>query len=274
MKDKLPDVILGPDGKPVAGVQGAILKALGVQRPLVVKYLDRQRRKHPGASAHELAALIERDYRRAVTGGGAAIGATAAVPGIGTVTSLSLSAAATVGFLEASALYAQSLAELHGISTEDPEKARVLVMAVIMGDEGSSLIASLTHQAAGRGAGPVQGWGSVFGSASQKGLWGGIASKLQKRFLRRLVATQGASTLGRVVPFGIGAAIGGVGNHLLAKKVIETAREAFATLPETIPADVIDGRPAAPGADRGLDPSAEVEREIEAERRRRAGESD
>ena len=68
-----------------------------------------------------------------------------------------------MGFLEASALYAQSLAELHGITTEDPEKARALVMAILMGDEGSSMISALTHQAAGRGAGPVQGWGAVFG---------------------------------------------------------------------------------------------------------------
>ncbi|RZU63388.1 hypothetical protein [Zhihengliuella halotolerans] len=265
MKEKLPDVVLGPDGKPVAGLQGAIIKALGVQRPLVIKYLEYVRRRHPGASAHEIARIIERDYRVAVTGSGAAVGATAAVPGIGTVTSLGLSAAATVGFLEASALYAQSLAELHGIAVEDPDKARALVMAVVMGDEGSSMISALTHQVAGRGAGPIQGWGAVFGSSSQRGLWGGIAAKMQKRFLRRVLATQGASTLGRLVPFGVGAAIGGVGNHLLGRKVIEASKLAFGTLPETIPAEVVDQASER----RAIE---DVERELEAERRRRAGE--
>ncbi|MDN6170232.1 MAG: hypothetical protein L0J11_09160, partial [Micrococcaceae bacterium] len=153
MKEKITAAVLGPDGKPVAGIQGAIVRAIGVQRPLVVAYLRRLQRKHPRADGPELARLIKRDYMVAVTGGGAAVGASAVVPGIGTAASLGLSAAATVGFLEASALYAQSLAELHGITTEDPDKARVMVMAILMGEEGSAMISALTHQAAGRGVG-------------------------------------------------------------------------------------------------------------------------
>lgn len=266
MSKQQPVQILDVDGRPVRGVKGALLRALGVQRPLVMRYLEFLRRKHPDATPHEIARLVERDYRVAATGGGAAIGATAAVPGIGTLTSLGLSSAATVGFLEASALYAQSLAELHGISVEDPAKARALVMAVVMGEEGSSMISALTQQAKGKGSGPIQGWGSVFGSASQKGLWGNIAARMQKRFLRKVLATQGASTLGRVVPFGIGAAIGGVGNHILAGKVIEAAKLAFGTLPETMPGDVNE---LVQRQDRAI---ADVERELEAERRRRAAE--
>ncbi|MBG6084864.1 hypothetical protein [Zhihengliuella flava] len=259
-----PEKILDVDGQPVRGLKGALLRALGVQRPLVIRYLEFLRRKHPDATPHEIARLVERDYRLAVTGGGAAVGATASVPGIGTVTSLGLSSAATIGFLEASALYAQSLAELHGIAVEDPAKARALIMAVVMGDEGSSMIASLTQQAKGRGSGPVQGWGAVFGSATQKGLWGNIAARMQKRFLRRLAATQGASTLGRVVPFGIGAAIGGVGNHILSGKIIDAAKLAFGTLPESMPADV---NQLVAQQSRAI---ADVERELEAERRRRS----
>ena len=64
-------------------------------------------------------------------GGGALVGATAVVPGVGTIASLGLSAAATVAFLEATALYATSLAELHGIRMTDPEKASTMVMAVM-----------------------------------------------------------------------------------------------------------------------------------------------
>ncbi|MEE1622110.1 hypothetical protein ACQ3I4_14380 [Zafaria sp. Z1313] len=300
MKEQLPDVVLGPDGKPVAGLQGAIIKAIGVQRPLVIGYLRRLRRKHPDATAAELARLIERDYLLAVTGGGAAVGATAAVPGVGTAASLGLSVAATVGFLEASALYAQSLAELHGITTEDPAKARAMVMAILMGDEGSSMISSLTHQVAGRGAGPVQGWGAVFGASSQKGLWGGISGNIQRRFLRKMLATQGASVLGRAIPFGVGAAIGGVGNRFLGKKVVEAASLAFGPLPTVIPGELeletqgagVRRRELASGADGtpGGAPSSsvsvrtaadeervrrlaeeDVERRIEAERLRRGG---
>lgn len=273
MTDKFTSVVLGEDGKPVEGIQGAMLRAIGVQRPLVLAYLSRLHRKNPGASAAELARLIERDYLVAVTGGGAAVGATAVVPGIGTVASLGLSAAATVGFLEASALYAQSLAELHGITTADPDKARALVMAVLMGDEGSSMISALTHQAAGKGAGPVRGWGSVFGATGPGGMWGGISKSVQKRFLRRMLATQGASLLGRAIPFGIGAAVGGAGNRFLGKKVVEAASLAFGPLPTIIPGELARASGRSQGHDGGAiqRAQADVERDIEAERRRRSG---
>lgn len=285
MKEEITSAVLGPDGKPVAGVQGAIIKAIGVQRPLVLSYLRRLRRRHPAATGAELARLVERDYLVAVTGGGAAVGASAVVPGIGTAASLGLSAAATVGFLEASALYAQSLAELHGITTEDPEKARVLVMAILMGDEGSSMIAALTHQVAGRGAGPIKGWGTVFGSGKPSGAWGAIGAQIQKRFLRKILATQGASMLGRAIPFGVGAAVGGVGNRFLGKKVVQAAGLAFGPVPTTIPGELaasLQGRPAVgttgdAGQGQGHDGGsrdrarAEVERGIEQERARRAG---
>lgn len=283
MKEKISSVVLGPDGKPVAGIQGAIIKAIGVQRPLVLSYLRRLQRKQPDATGAELARRIERDYLLAVTGGGAAVGASAVVPGIGTAASLGLSAAATVGFLEASALYAQSLAELHGITTEDPEKARVLVMAILMGDEGSSMISALTHQAAGRGAGPVKGWGAVFGNGKSTGAWGAIGAQVQKRFLRKILATQGASMLGRAIPFGVGAAVGGVGNRFLGKKVIEAAGLAFGPVPTVIPGELApvnrselsDGSAAgqAPGNDDGDRDraQAEVEDRIEQERARRSG---
>ncbi len=264
-KNPITSHVIGPDGKPAPGVQGAIMKAVGVQRPLVLAYLKRMRRKHPSHSAEQLAKLVERDYLLAITGSGAAVGATAVIPGVGTVAALGFSATATVAFLEASALYAQSLAELHGITTEDPNKARVLVMAILMGDEGSSMIAALTHQAAGRGAGPVKGWAAVFGKGGKSkspNLWSTFQSTMQRTFLRKMLATQGASMLGRMVPFGIGAAVGGFGNRFLGKKVIEAAALAFGTLPTTIPGQLI-----SEGERVGA--MAEVEAGIEAERRRR-----
>ncbi len=62
------------------------------------------------------------------------------VPGIGTAASLGLSALATVGFLETTALYASSLAELHGIRLTDPVRAQTMVMAIMLGEEGTSML--------------------------------------------------------------------------------------------------------------------------------------
>jgi hypothetical protein len=261
-KNPITSSVIGPDGKPKPGVQSAVMKAVSVQRPLVLAYLRRLRRKYPAHTAAELAKLVERDYLLAITGSGAAVGATAAIPGVGTVAALGFSAAATVGFLEASALYAQSLAELHGITTEDPDKARLLVMAILMGDEGSSMISALTHQVAGRGAGPVQGWAAMFGANKPSSLWVTMQKTMQRTFLKKMLATQGASMLGRAVPFGIGAAVGGFGNRFLGKKVIEAASLAFGTLPTTIPGQLVS-------EGERLEAHAEVEAGIEAERRRR-----
>ncbi|WP_431710869.1 hypothetical protein [Glutamicibacter uratoxydans] len=230
-KDPITMSLFDSEGKPRSGVQQAILKGIGVQRPIVLAYLRRLERKHPQASSAELAKLVERDYLAIATGSGAAVGGTAAVPAVGTAAALGLSVVATLGFLEASALYAQALAELHGIAIEDPDRSRVLVMGVLMGEEGSSMIAGLSAQAAGRGSGPVKGWAKAFGAGKPTSFYSTLQNSLQKKFMRKVVGTQAASVLGRVVPFGIGAVIGGAGNRYLAQRVIETAQVAFAGIP-------------------------------------------
>lgn len=230
-KDPITMSLFDRNGKPRSGVQQAILKGIGVQRPIVLAYLKRLRRKHPQASALELSKIAERDYLAVVTGSGAAVGGTAAVPAVGTTAALGLSVAATIGFLEASALYAQALAELHGIAIEDPDRSRVLVMGVLMGEEGSSMISGLTAQAAGRGGGPVKGWAKAFGAGRPTSFYSSMQRSMQKKFMRKVLGTQAASVLGRVVPFGLGAVIGGAGNRYLAKRVIETAAVAFAGIP-------------------------------------------
>ena len=59
-------------------------------------------------------------------------------------------------------------------------------------------------------------------------------------FLRSLVKKQGTALLGRALPFGIGAVVGGVGNRLMGRAVVANAKEAFGSLPETIPGDLQD----------------------------------
>lgn len=230
-KDPITMSLFDSEGKPRSGLQQAILKGIGVQRPVVLAYLRRLERKHPEASSAELAKIVERDYLAIATGSGAAVGGTAAVPAVGTAAALGLSVAATLGFLEASALYAQALAELHGIAIEDPQRSRVLVMGVLMGEEGSSMISGLTAQATGRGRGPVAGWAKAFGVGKPAGFYSSVQKSLQKKFMRKVIGTQAASVLGRVVPFGVGAVIGGAGNRFLAKRVIQTASVAFAGIP-------------------------------------------
>lgn len=242
------DAAFDKHGNPKPGLYRAVYNAVEVQRPLVVANLRRLRRRYPHASAEQLSKKLERDYLATVAGGGAAVGATAVVPGIGTVASLSLSAAATVGFLEASALYAQSIAELHGVRIEDPERARTLVMAILLGDEGMALVSAFASHATGQGGSVMSQWGPMIGERLPKGLVKSVGTQIRKRFMRSLVAKQGSALLGRAVPFGIGAAVGGAGNLMMGRSVIASARDAFGPPPEVIPGQLLAEAPASGSA--------------------------
>ncbi|WP_426997876.1 hypothetical protein [Pseudarthrobacter sp. N5] len=238
------NAVFDAQGKPKPGVHNLLLRAVNVQRPLVLANLRRLQRKHPGASAAQLADKLKRDYLAAVTGGGALVGATAVVPGVGTIASLGLSAAATVAFLEATALYAESLAELHGIRLVDPDKASTMVMAIMLGEEGTALLGSLSGQAMGRGKGATQAWGNILSRKIPVSGFGAVRDRIQKAFLRSLVKRQGTALFGRALPFGIGAVVGGAGNLIMGRAVVANAQEAFGPLPDTVPGELKAGSPA------------------------------
>lgn len=227
--------VFDADGKPKPMIHNAVNRAIEVQRPLILANLKRLRRRNPAATASQLSAMLERDYLTAVTTAGGAAGAAAAFPGIGTIASLGLSAGATVAFLEATALYAQSIAELHGVHTDDPERARTLVMAILLDDEGLALVRALAGQAEGRDDGPMKYWGNALGAAAPTGVIRGIGTRIRRRFIRKFVTQQGAAMFGRAIPFGIGAAVGGAGNNMMGRRVIEATRQAFGPPPDVIP---------------------------------------
>jgi hypothetical protein len=210
---------------------------LSVQRPVVLAHIRSIRRRRPDADPAQVLRILERRYLAAVTGGGAAVGATAAIPAVGTATSLALSGVETAGFLEASALYAQSVTELHGIALDDPVRARTLVMALMLGSAGQDLIQQLATQAAGRGSRTAY-WGEFVTRNLPGPAFGMLADRVRSAFLKRFAVTQGSSVVGRLLPFGIGAAIGGTGNHLMGRKVVNSSREAFGPAPAVFPASL------------------------------------
>ncbi|WP_072313866.1 hypothetical protein [Agrococcus sp. Marseille-P2731] len=205
---------------------------LGVQRPLVINHLRSLRRKHPELTPAQVIARLEKQYLTAVSTGGAAVGATAVAPGIGTAAALGLTVAETVGFLEASAFFGQAITEVHGIAIEDEERAKALVMGLMLGAGGQSLVKRAAEQALGRGGVPGNAyWGQLVTSAMPAGAMGQVVDFLRRAFLRRMARNTGASMLGRAMPFGIGAVIGGVGNNILGRQVVKAAREAFGPAP-------------------------------------------
>lgn len=213
-------------------------RVLAVQRPVVVAYVRSVRKRYPGATPDQLVRILERRYLAAITAGGAAVGATAMVPAIGTGVTLALSGVETAGFLETTALFAQSVAEVHGLSIDDPVRARSLVMSLMLGRTGSDLVKQFTGQAMGNSPERKAFWGEMVSSSIPQVLMGPVADDLKKRFLRRFAVNHGASLLGKAAPFGIGAAIGGVGNNIAGRQVVSAARSAFGPAPYVLPLEL------------------------------------
>jgi hypothetical protein len=208
---------------------------LSVQRPVVLAHIRRIRARRPDATPEQVVRILERRYLAAVTTGGAAVGASAAIPAVGTGTSIVLSGVETAGFLETSALFAQSVCEVHGIAVDDPERARTLVMAMILGNSGQELIRQFAGQAAGVGPSRNAFWGELVTKSLPRAAFGPLADRVKSAFIRRFAATQTGSVIGRAIPFGIGAVIGGGGNHLLGRRVVAAARSAFGPPPPVFP---------------------------------------
>src|SRR5918997_1279492 len=79
-------------------LRSALDKAIGLQQSLVAGYVARLRRARPGATPAEIIAVLEKQYLRAATGTGTAVGGVAAAPGVGTAVALTLSGGGVGGF--------------------------------------------------------------------------------------------------------------------------------------------------------------------------------
>ncbi|GGK47004.1 hypothetical protein [Nocardia camponoti] len=210
--------------------KGAIEKAVvdvldtgsKLQAPAVRRYVEYLREKHPGESPAQIVTRLEKQYLLAVTGSGAAVGATAAVPGIGTVAALGAVSAETVFFMEASALFTLAEAYVHGIEPEDKEARRAMVLAVVLGDAGMAIVQKGIGTQAKNWTGALAG--KVPGIA-------GINSKLLQQFIKRFITKRAMLMFGKVLPAGIGAAVGAAGNRTLGHTTIDNARKAFGPAP-------------------------------------------
>jgi hypothetical protein len=218
---------VGP--KMPALLQRALEKAIALAQSPVAGYVDRLRRARPLASPAEIIAVLEKQYLATVTGTGAAVGGAAVAPGIGTVAALALTGGETALFLETTALFALAVAEVHGIRVDEVERRRTLVLAVALGDSGAMLVEKM----AGRGG---QQWGALLPEAIPMSSITAINKTLGRWFFTRYGRKQGVLALGRIAPFGIGVAIGAVGNRAFGRVVVDTSRRVFGPPPERFPA--------------------------------------
>lgn len=222
------------DGKPTPALNGFLDRTLKVQRPVVLRWVQHLRNEHPEETPEQIAKRLEKLYIRANTATGGIAGGAAVIPGIGTVASLGVSTVSIGGYLEMTALYAQSIAELHGVSTEDPERTRAMVMALMLGEDGGQLMKQVMSTGA-QSRGMTNRWGLLMGSSGKDGKGLNMGTKLRNMFIRRFIRRQGTAMLGRALPFGIGAVVGGGANLAMSRQVVSSVREAFGSIPASFP---------------------------------------
>lgn len=226
-------------GKPTPAVNKFLDQVVRMQRPLVINALKKEREQHPNESPQQIAKRMEKTYQRAVTLGGGAVGATAILPGIGTIASLGLSSVAIVGYLEATALYAQAVAELHGVYPEDEQQNRDMVMALMLGEDGNQLMSQILANSS-RPGGVTNKWGLMMGKDNSSKRFD-ASRTIRNMFVKRFLARQGGALMGRALPFGIGAVVGGGANLALSRQVVKAAEEAFGPYPTEFPAGLSVG---------------------------------
>jgi hypothetical protein len=217
------------------GLDVALDKALAVERPVVVAYLDRARRRRPGATPAQVIDQLERRYLAAVVGAGAAAGGAAALPGVGTGASVASGVAEIAAFISATTTFVLALAEIHGVPSDDPQVRRALVLTVLLGDVGAAALAGTEIEA--------KHWAHVLGRTQAKDAVRGINARLGQLMVTRFGARQGALLVGRALPFGVGAGVGAVGNLALGRAAVSSARRAFGAPPARFAGRLIDVDP-------------------------------
>src|SRR5690606_37155028 len=140
--------------------------------------------------------------------------------------SLALSSGDVATFFASSAAYALAVAEVHGIEVHDIERRRVLLLATVLGDSGAETVANASGKSAAA-------WGTALLTTMPKSTIKQVNRVLAKRFIKRQMVKQGSLMVGRIIPYGIGAAIGIAGGRTLAKTVVAQASQAFGPPPVT-----------------------------------------
>ena len=215
----------------MATVNGALVRAtveagftnpLTVQQPFAAANVERLRRVHPDAAAHELVRLLDRYFLTAVTTSGSGAGAAGAIPGVGIPAAL----ADVLAFTEAATLYVLSLAEIHGLHPEDIERRRLLVQTVLIGDSAVNALGKVTDKAG-------KHWAKVIVEKIPMAAIDKANKVLGPRFITKYGTKQGTLVLSKQMPLGIGIVLGGGANHLVGRGVIASARKIFGPVPAT-----------------------------------------
>ena len=183
----------------------------------------------PCSTVDERVAALTDAFARELAATGAVAGGTAAVPGIGTATAVASNAGEIGWFALRVSDLILAIAAVHGHTTASVEQRRAWLLSILaFGGDASSEFASVaaTITRSGLGAKATEVVSSEW--------LGTINRTIAKTLLKRWGARRSAIVLGRLLPFGIGAAIGGTTNFGAVRMIARNADDFFRRAPREL----------------------------------------
>lgn len=229
----------------------ALDKAVSIPSTTIEAHVATLRARNPGASPAQVVRMLEREYLLVVAGTGAAVGAAAALPAVGTGIALALTTSDVATFFGASAAFSLAVASVHGIAVEDTERRRALLMATILGDSGARAVSDAAEIS-------TLHVGRVLLTRLPMSTVKKVNNTLTRRLVRNQAVKQTGLAFGRLLPFGVGAAVGAAGGQALGRSVVEGARAAFGPPPDHFSQAVevtVRPQPQLPPASGQLEPA-------------------
>lgn len=212
-------------------LERGVERAISVSQVPITRYVTRLRRARPGATPAEIIGMLEKRYVAAVTGIGAAVGATTATAAVGPAMAVLLGGAETVVFVHATALFALAVAEVHGIEVHDVERRRTVVWAVVIGDHGAMLMEKIVGEAG-------EHWIKLLPQEIPSSAVTALNKTVGRWFVTKYGHQQAALAIRKVAPLGMGTAVGAGGNRALSHLVITASRRMFGPPPASFPPTV------------------------------------
>ena len=189
---------------------------------------------------------IQKRLKLELTAVGAATGAVAAAPGLGTAAAASALAADMAWFGMRATDLIMAIGAVHGHVESTSEERRAWVLAVLaFGEDAGKEFSTLLNDVRGNNTDELVPAGDQVGTKAA-GLLGGDAATVEA--LRRMnttlasqVATKygtrrSALAVGKLLPFGIGAVVGGTANYTFVRVVGKQAHEFFGQARMMLPA--------------------------------------
>ena len=215
-----------------------------------------------GSTVEARARSVTRSFTRELTGLGAATGATAAAPGLGTASAASVMVADMGWFALRTTDLIMTIGAVHGRTDASPEERRAWVLAILaFGENAAREFADLAAEIGGASARTTAGGervgalvaGAIGGDAATVDALRKLNASLAVRVTERWGARAGAESIGKLLPFGIGAVVGGSANWALTRALGVQARRFFSQYhllvvppPPSIPPPPTAGTPALP----------------------------